>query len=138
MGAYFSTDFAIFGRDKETDLYVLVEEINEGNPMSRFKHETYAYALNKKHMDKKTLYLYCGYNRLVKCSQLVEQEVPYIILEFATAEAGIEWDNCQEQIPKVYVDLAWLERTFSQNYVEMADNDMYKRRYQNFNLSMKK
>ena len=74
MGAYFSTDFAIFGRDKETDLYVLVEEINEGNPMSRFKHETYAYALNKKHMDKKTLYLYCGYNRLVKCSQLVEQD----------------------------------------------------------------
>ena len=59
-------------------------------------------------------------------------------MEFTTPESGLEWDSCQEQIPKVYVDLAWLERTFSQNYVEMADNDVYKRRYQNFKLSMKK
>ena len=138
MGNYFSKEFAIYGRDKETDSYVLIEEIKEGNPMSRLKHETYAFALNKKHADKKTLYLYCGYNRLVKCSRLVEQEIPYIILEFSTAETGIDWDKCQEQIPKVYVDLAWLERPFSQNYVEMNDNDVYKRRYQNFKLSMKK
>ena len=82
--------------------------------------------------------MYCGYNRLVKCSRAEENEVPYIILEYATADAAIDWDNCQEQIPKVYVDLAWLERTFSQNWVEMADNDVYKRRYQNYKLSMKK
>ena len=82
--------------------------------MSRFKHEVYAYALNKKHKDMKSLYLYCGYNRLLKCSRAEENEVPYIILEFATADAAIDWDKVR-QIPKVYVDLAWLERTFSQN-----------------------
>lgn len=138
MGNYLSSEFAIYGRLKETDKYDLIEETKEGNPMSRFKHEVYAYALNKKHKDMKTLYLYCGYNRLVKCSRAEENEVPYIILEYATADAAIDWDNCQEQIPKVYVDLAWLERTFSQNWVEMADNDVYKRRYQNYKLSMKK
>lgn len=138
MGGYFSSEFAIYGRFLEDDKYHLIEEVKEGNPMSRFKHETYAFALNKKHKDMKCLYLYCGYNRLVKCSRLLEQEVPYIVLEFATAEAGVDWDVCQEQIPKVYVDLAWLERSFSGEYVEMTDNDPYKRRYQNYKLSMKK
>lgn len=138
MGGYLSSDFTIYGRNKETDSYVLIEEVKEGNPMSRLKHEAYAFALNRKHTEMKSLYLYCGYNRLVKVLKLTEQEVPYIILEFATAEAGNDWDACQEQIPKVYVDLAWLERTFAQNYVEMTDNDVYRRRYQNYKLSMKK
>ena len=105
--------------------------------MSLFKHETYAYALEKKYKEHKTLYLYYGYNRIAKCSRVVEQEVPYIILEFTTADSGIEWYNCQEQIPKVYVDLAWLERSFAGNYVEMNDNDVYKRRYQNYKLLRK-
>ena len=86
----------------------------------------------------KSLYLYCGYNRLVKCSRTEAQEVPYIILEFSTADSAVDWDGCQEQIPKVFVDLAWLERAFSAEYVECQDNDVYKRRYQNYKLSMKK
>lgn len=138
MGNYLSSEFAIYGRNKETDDYILLEEIKEGNPMSRFKHETYAYALRKKHIDLKTLYLYCGYNRMVKCETIEEQEIPYILVHFSTADAAIQWDECQEQIPRVYVDLAWLERTFSQQFVEMNDNDAFKRRYQNFKLSMKK
>eukprot|EP00942_MAST-04A_sp_MAST-4A-sp1_P001178 g1178.t1 len=138
MGNYLSSEFAIYGRLNETDKYELIEETKEGNPMSRFKHEVYAYALNKKHQEMKSLYLYCGYNRLVKCSRTEVQEVPYIILEFSTADCAGDWDSCQEQIPKVFVDLAWLERAFSAEYVECQDNDVYKRRYQNYKLSMKK
>ncbi len=138
MGNYFSSDFAIYGSDEESNKYELLEEVVEGNPMSRFKHETYAYGLNKKNKKMKALYLYCGYNRICKCEKTIDQEVLYINITFSTPETASEWDECQEQIPKVYVDLAWLERTFCQNFVEMNDNDMYKRRYQNFKLSMKK
>lgn len=138
MGNYLSSEFAIYARDKETDKYVLIEEIKEGNPMSRFKHETYAYGLNKKHKNMKTLYLYCGYNRLCKTEKVDDQGVLYIHLTFSTAKMADDWDECQEQIPKVYVDLAWLERTFAQNFVEMNDNDSFKRRFQNYKLSMKK
>lgn len=138
MGNYLSSEFAIYGRNLETNKYELLEELKEGNPMSRFKHETYAYALNKKHKEMKALYLYCGYNRICKCEKKIDQEVLYIVITFSTAETAFEWDECQEQIPKVYVDLAWLERTFSQNFVEMNDNDPYMRRYQDYKLSMKK
>ena len=128
MGSYYSTDFTIYGRSLETNRYELIDECVEGNPMSRFKHETYAYALKKKHVGMKALYLYCGYNRIYRASIDVEQDVPYVTVEFSTADAGLEWDNCQEQIPKVHVDLAWLERSFGSHYVEMESVNVYKRR----------
>ena len=139
MGNYiYSSEFAIYGRVADSNQYELIEEIKEGNPMSRLKHETYAYGLNKKHQNMKALYLYCGYNRICKTEKIIDQEVLYINITFSTPKSADDWDACQEQIPKVYVDLAWLERTFSQNFVEMNDNDPYKRRYQNYKLSMKK
>jgi len=138
MGGYYSTDFAIYGRSEETNKYVPVEESVEGNPMSRFKHETYAFALKRKHVGMKALYLYCGYNRICKVFKEVVQDVPYVTVEFSTAESALEWDNCQEQIPKVHVDLAWLERTFAGHYVEMESSNVYKRRYQNYKMDMKK
>lgn len=138
MGNYiYSSEFAIYGRRKDTNRYEMIEEIKEGNPMSRFKHETYAYGLDKKHKEMKALYLYCGYNRICKTEKLINQEVLYIIINFSTAITAEEWDSCQEQIPSVYVDLAWLERSFTQQFVEMNDNDPFKRRYQNYKLSMK-
>ena len=138
MGVYLSSEFYICARDIETDRYENVDELKEGNPMSRFKHETYAYGLNKKHKQYKTLYLYCGYNRIAKTSRSEEGGVMYINIDFSTAEAALEWDQCQEQIASVAVDIAWLERTFSQHYVEMNDDDVYRRRYQNYRMSMQK
>ena len=137
MGNYLSSEFTIYGRRKDTNEYELLEEIKEGSPMSRFKHETYAYSLNKKHLDMKSLYLYCGYNRICKTEKKMDNEVLYIILQFSTAQSALDWDECQEQIPRIYVDLAWLERSFGEEFVEMNDNDVQKRRYQNYKLSMK-
>ena len=51
MGNYLSSEFAIYGHNLETNKYELLEELKEGNPMSRFKHETYAYGLNKKNKE---------------------------------------------------------------------------------------
>lgn len=138
MGNYYSTEFTIYGRSTETNKYVIIEESVEGNPMSRFKHETYAFALKKKHHGMKALYLYCGYNRMCKVSTEMEQEVPYCTIAFSTADAGLQWDACQEQIPKVHVDLAWLERTFASHYVELQCSDVFQRRYQNYKMDMKK
>ena len=138
MGQYLSSDFTIYGRNAESNAYETIEESVQGNPMSRFKHETYAFALKKKHTTMKALYLYCGYNRVCRVGIEDDNGVLYVHLMFATAETALEWDVCQEQIPKVHVDLAWLERTFSSSYVEMNDNVAYCRRYQNYRLDMRK
>ena len=54
--------FYIYSRTKEDDSYKLLDTLEESaNPMSRFKHEVYSYALKKKHKEEKALYLYCGY-----------------------------------------------------------------------------
>ena len=63
MGNYINTNFYVYGRIKETDSYDLLAEIKDGNPMSRFKHEVYAYALKKRHNGIKSLYLYLCSNQ---------------------------------------------------------------------------
>lgn len=137
MGNYYSTDFVIYGRSRETNKYVQLFELEQGNPMSRFKHETYAFSLNKKHGEQKALYLYCGWNRVAKCYKTFDQGVSILMIDFCGAEAALEWDNCKEQIPKVYLDVSWIEKQFGDHYVVMNDNNVYRRRYQNYRLSMK-
>ena len=75
MGNYLSNDFYIYGRKKDTDKYDLLCELKEGTPMSRFKHEVYAYALKKRYKDMKSLYLYCGYSRVAKAIMSRENEI---------------------------------------------------------------
>jgi hypothetical protein len=136
MGAYWSSDFYIYSRQKEDDKYQLKEELKEGNPMSRFKHEVYAYALNKKYKDDKSLYLYCGYSRVAKA--IVEgDDVLYLVITFCSEEAASEWDNCQEQMDKVYVDVIWLERPFLNSWVYHVEENFLVRKYQNYKMDMK-
>ena len=137
MGAYWSSEFYIYSRQKEDDKYQLKEELKEGNPMSRFKHEVYAYALNKNYKDDKSLYLYCGYSRVAKA--IVEgDDVRYLVITFCSEEAASEWDKCQEQMDKVYVDVIWLERPFLNSWVYHVEENFLVRKYQNFKMDMKK
>lgn len=137
MGAYWSGDFYIYSRQKEDDKYQLKEELKEGNPMSRFKHEVYAYALNKNYIDDKSLYLYCGYSRVAKA--IVEgDDVQYLVITFCSEEAATEWDKCQEQMDKVYVDVVWLERPFLNSWVYHVEENSLVRKYQNYKMDMKK
>lgn len=137
MGSYWSNDFYIYSRKKEDDTYVLQEELKEGNPMSRFKHEVYAYALKKKYKEQKALYLYFGYARVAKA--IIEgDDVKYLVVTFATMEAAKEWDECQEQMDKVYVDVIWLERPFLNSWVYHVEENFLIRKYQNFRMDMKK
>ena len=137
MGAYWSSDFYIYSRQKEDDKYQLKEELKEGNPMSRFKHEVYAYTLNKNYKDDKSLYLYCGYSRVAKA--IIEgDDVQYLVITFCSEEAASEWDKCQEQMDKVYVDVIWLERPFLNSWVYHVEENFLARKYQNYKMDMKK
>jgi len=137
MGNYLSSDFYIYSRLLEDDTYVLREELKEGNPMSRFKHEVYAYALSKKYKDDKSLYMYYGYSRVAKA--IVEgDDVKYLVITFCSEEAAKEWDECNEQMDKVYVDVVWLERPFLNSWVYHVEENFLVRKYQNFKMDMKK
>ena len=137
MGAYWSSDFYIYSRRKEDDKYQLKEELKEGNPMSRFKHEVYAYTLNKNYKDDKSMYLYCGYSRVAKA--IIEgDDVQYLVITFCSEEAASEWDKCQEQMDKVYVDIIWLERPFLNSWVYHVEENFLVRKYQNYKMDMKK
>jgi hypothetical protein len=135
MGNYLSSDFYIYSRLLEDDTYVLREELKEGNPMSRFKHEVYAYALSKKYKDDKSLYMYYGYSRVAKA--IVEgDDVKYLVITFCSEEAAKEWDECNEQMDKVYVDVIWLERPFLNSWVYHVEENFLVRKYQNFKMDM--
>lgn len=137
MGNYLSSDFYIYSRLLKDDTYVLREELKEGNPMSRFKHEVYAYALNKKYKEDKSLYMYYGYSRVAKA--IVEgDDVKYLVIRFCSEEAAKEWDECNEQMDKVYVDVVWLERPFLNSWVYHVEENFLVRKYQNFKMDMKK
>jgi hypothetical protein len=129
--------FYIWSREKSTDAYAQLFTVEDGaNPLSRFKHEVYAYALNKKHANKKSLYLYCGYARVAKCSRSVESDVPYITVEFGTPDYAAMWDECREQIPKVVKDMSWLQDSFSKSWVfHQCDNES-QRKYQNYRMNL--
>lgn len=136
MGSYWSSDFYIYSRKKEDDSYQVEVELREGNPMSRFKHEVYAYALKKKYKQQKSIYLYCGYSRVAKA--IVDGDDPqYLVISFCSEEAAKEWDECQEQMEKVYVDVIWLERPFLKSWVYHVERDFLIRKYQNYRMDMK-
>ncbi len=131
-----SSEFTIYGRNKSDDAYKLLFTINEGNPMSRFKHEVYGYALGKKHDDQKSLYLYCGYYRMAKCIKEKRGDIPYITLLFNAPDYADDWDSVREQIPKVHKDMIWFENMFKRHWVVQVTDNPYERLYQNYRMTV--
>lgn len=139
MGASYSylteNIFYIYSRKKSNDKYELLYTIDErSNPLSRFKHEIFAYALQKKHEEEKSLYLYCGYARVAKCIRMIKDEVPYIHLTFAGSEYADMFDRAREQIPCVQKDMTWLLPVFSKSWVFQHDDSDLVRIYQNYRM----
>lgn len=142
MGGTYSylteNQFYIYSREKGNDKYKLLYTLDEGsNPLSRFKHEIYAYALKKKHVEQKSLYLYCGYARVAKCIRILKDGgVPYIYITFAGEEYAVMFDRCREQIPKVQKDMTWLLPRFSKSWVFQHDESPVTRIYQNYRMDI--
>ena len=52
--------YSLYGRKKNNDAYILMEE-NLEKPFDMFKHHVISYTMDKKNTDLKSIYLYHGY-----------------------------------------------------------------------------
>jgi len=100
--------YSIYGRRKDTDAYECIFDKVHGGYMSRFKHEVYCFVLDRCHETMKSLYLYHGYQRVAKAHVLEDT----LTLDFYDEARAQEWDQSEEQIAKIHVDIPWLERSF--------------------------
>ena len=96
--------------------------------MARFKHEVYAYVLDKLHTDMKSLYLYNGYTRVARA--VVHAGTNYLELTFYNMDFAKQWDAAEEQLDGLYVQVPWLYRTFSHSWNHIACDSECKRVYQ--------
>tara|TARA_B110000261_G_scaffold75831_1_gene87767 strand:- start:123 stop:527 length:405 start_codon:yes stop_codon:yes gene_type:complete len=115
----------IYGRLKINDKYNSIYETLEGNVMARFKHEAYAYALEKSHTNFKSVYLYNGYTRIAKAH--MPNGTKYLELIFYSNSVANEWDRSSEQIDNVHVEIPWLYRDFNKKWHPVATDDLQKR-----------
>ncbi len=140
MGGYISlynSEFYLYSRSKETNYYNTENEFKEGNPMSRFKHEVYKYALQQGYKEAKAIYLYCGYSRVSKAMITENGGVKFLTVTFSNEDAANEWDECQEQMDKVYIDIVWLEKPFQKSWCYHVEDNFLIRKYQNYKQDMK-
>ena len=140
MGGYISlynSEFYLYSRSKETNYYNTENEFKEGNPMSRFKHEVYKYALQQCYKEAKAIYLYCGYSRVSKAMISESGGVKFLSVTFSNEDAAKEWDECQEQMDKVYIDIVWLEKPFQKSWCYHVEDNFLIRKYQNYKQDMK-
>tara|TARA_Y100001937_G_C6869586_1_gene219987 strand:- start:17 stop:376 length:360 start_codon:yes stop_codon:yes gene_type:complete len=112
--------YSLYGRKKDTEKYIFLQDLEE-KPMQLFKHNTVAYALDKKHTDLKSLYLYKGYMRVGKA--YIKGQ--YLELTFQTSALAERWDTCEERIG----DVPWLFRTFTHSFKPVNTDYAYMRVY---------
>ena len=117
----------IYGRLKINNSYNSIYEDLQGNIMSRFKHETFAYALEKSHTDYTSIYLYNGYARTAKANMPVGTK--YLEIIFGTKADADAWDAASEQIDTVNVEIPWLYRDFDMKWQPVATDNLKKRVY---------
>lgn len=113
--------FSIYGRRKNNDSYIIVEQ-NVEKPFNVFKHNVAAYALDKKHTNLKSIYLYHGYFREAKA--IVRNG--YLEITFYSTKIAEKWDTAEEELN----DIAWLFRDFTRTWKPVHTDFAYKRVYQ--------
>lgn len=111
----------IYARLKDNERYVLVSTVPNGNT-DMFKHNVVAYAMDEKHVDKKSLYLYKGYLRHAKA--IVRGN--YLEITFYSNEAAADWDFSEETLGEI----PWLFRNFVRAWKPVSVEYSYKRVYQ--------
>lgn len=113
--------YSLYGRFKDTERYMMIRELDH-NYMDMFKHHVVSYAMDKKHVDMKSLYLYKGYFRMGKA--LVRGN--YLELTFSATAFAEEWDSSEERL----CDVAWLFRDFARRWKPVHVEYSYMRVYQ--------
>jgi len=113
-------EFSLYGRKKNNEQYIHLQDLGE-QYMQVFKHNVVAYALDRKHTDLKSLYLYRGQLRLGKA--LMKGQ--YLELTFQSAANSSLWDSAFEQVD----DLPWLFRNFNHSFKPVQTDFSYMRVY---------
>lgn len=113
--------YSLYGRLKDTDRYVELRELDH-KYMDMFKHHVVSYAMDKKHVELKSLYLYKGYIRLAKANVLNN----YLELTFTSTAFAEEWDSSEERL----CDVPWLFRDFAKRWKPVHVEYSYMRVYQ--------
>lgn len=115
--------YSIYGRRKDNEQYVLIiDNIKPQQPMDVFKHHVAAYACDKKHVDKQSLYLYKGYVRQAKA--IIKSN--YLELTFNSSETSEIWDASVERVG----DVPWLFRDFARCWKPVNVEHLWLRVYQ--------
>lgn len=113
--------YTLYARRKDNDKYVEVRRFPR-RQVDMWKHHVVCYAMDKKHMDLKSLYLYDGYFRV--CKALIRGG--YLELTFNSSETAEEWDSCEERV----CDVPWLFRDFGKRWKPVHVEYSYMRVYQ--------
>ena len=113
--------YSLYGRKKNNDAYILMEE-NLEKPFDTFKHHVISYTMDKKHTDLKSIYLYHGYLREAKA--IVKNG--YLEITFQSNKIAEKWDAAEEEVHEV----PWLFRDFIRTWKPVHTDYSYMRVYQ--------
>ncbi len=113
--------YSLYGRQKNNDAYILIED-NLKSPFTSFKHHVVTQAMDKKHADLKSLYIYRGYFREAKA--IVKNG--YLEITCHSNKIAEKWDTAEEDLH----DIAWLFRDFLLQWKPVHTDYSYKRVYQ--------
>lgn len=108
----------MYGRRKDNEHYVYLGVAS----VTEFKHHVIAFAMDKKHTNMKSLYLYHSYFRIAKAYA----NSKYLELTFVSNEYAKKWDDSEEEIS----DIPWLFRKFMLKYKPVHVENSYMRVFQ--------
>ena len=123
----------IYSRDAATDGWNRDPLLtSEENPIGKFKHMVWSFALqtSSEYKSYKALYLYNGSTRIIKAEIVKPQHDEYykLVLEFQDAEMASAWDVSDEII--LDGSILWKETTFNNHYVHLDSDQKWIRRWQ--------
>ena len=113
--------YSLYGRQKNNDAYIAIQH-DVQSPFNSFKHHVVSYAMDKKHTDLKSVYLYRGYFREGKA--IVKNG--YLEITFHSSKIAEKWDSAEEDLQ----DIAWLFRDFTSSWRPVNTDYSYMRVYQ--------
>ena len=116
-----TTSFFVYGRLIESDKYgpelLTFENAPKRDCMACYKHVVFSWALQKKHVDCRCLYLYAGSWRVAKAAL----DGSTLTLTFRDLADKVLWYECDEKLPPTYWPLCG--RTFRQQFTQQGTEE---------------
>lgn len=114
------TAYSLYGRKKHNEQYIHLQDLDK-QYMEVFKHNVVAYALDRKHTDMKSIYIYNSQLRLGKA----HVKGNFLELTFYSSAYAEQWDVSFEKLE----NLPWLFRNFNHSFKPVQTDFSYMRVY---------